>query len=128
MKTILRLDEIDETLPEIVSGKAVALVKMARSGFTVNDPEFTKGRLEPIEILGLDPFADSTVIVKARTKTKPIGQWAVGRELNRRLRKRCDAKDIEIPFPRLTPYVGQDKGGQAVPLTVAMKENTNTPI
>ena len=81
---------------------------------------------EPIEILGLDQFADSAVIVKARTKTKPIRQWAVGREFNRRLKRRFDEKDIEIPFPHLTLYVGQDKDGQAVPLNVAMKDNTNT--
>ena len=91
-----------------------------------NDSEFAKDILEPIEILGLDQFADSAVIVKARTKAKPIRQWAVGREFNRRLKKRFDEKDIEIPFPHLTLYVGQDKDGQAAPLNVAMRESANT--
>lgn len=92
------------------------------------DPEFGKDILEPIEILGLDQFADSAVIVKARTKTKPIKQWAVGREFNRRLKRRFDAKDIEIPFPHLTLYVGQDKEGQAPPLNVALNQGSKTPL
>jgi small-conductance mechanosensitive channel len=82
------------------------------------DPQFKDDILEPIEILGLDQFADSAIIIKARTKTKPIRQWAVGREFNRRLKKRFDEKDIEIPFPHVTLYMGQDKDGQSAPLRV----------
>lgn len=87
-----------------------------------NDPEFGKDILEPIEILGLDQFADSAVIIKARTKTKPIRQWAVGREFNRRLKKKFDELDIEIPFPHVTLYMGQDKSGEAPPMNVAMQK------
>ena len=83
--------------------------------------EFTEDILEPIEILGLDEFADSAIIIKARTKTKPIRQWAVGREFNRRLKKIFDARDIEIPFPHLTLYMGQDKDGSAPPINVSME-------
>ena len=86
-----------------------------------NDPEYAQDILEPIEILGLDQFADSAVVIKARTKTKPIKQWAVGREFNRRLKKRFDEKDIEIPFPHVTLYMGQDKDGQAAPMNVSMQ-------
>jgi len=78
-----------------------------------SDPKFMDDILEPIEILGLDQFADSAVIIKARTKTKPIMQWAVGREFNKRLKKKFDEKNIEIPFPHMTLYVGQDKEGKS---------------
>jgi len=88
-----------------------------------NDPQFKDDILEPIEILGLDQFADSAIIIKARTKTKPIRQWAVGREFNRRLKRRFDEKDIEIPFPHVTLYMGQDKDGQSPPLRVDTKQN-----
>jgi moderate conductance mechanosensitive channel len=86
------------------------------------DPAFGSDILEPIEILGLDQFGDSAIIIKARTKTKPIKQWSVGREFNRRLKKRFDEKDIEIPFPHVTLYMGQDKTGQAAPMHVAMQK------
>jgi small conductance mechanosensitive channel len=83
-----------------------------------NDREYRQDILEPIEILGLDEFADSAIIIKARTKTAPIQQWRVGREFNRRLKKKFDELGIEIPFPHRTIYIGQDKQGQAVPLNV----------
>ncbi|TVQ29546.1 MAG: mechanosensitive ion channel family protein [Spirochaetaceae bacterium] len=83
-----------------------------------SDPTYSDSILEPIEILGLDAFADSAVIVKARTKTRPIKQWEVGREFNRRLKKAFDARGIEIPFPHVTLYMGQDKSGDAPVLRV----------
>jgi len=85
------------------------------------DPQFNQDILEPIEILGLDQFADSAIIIKARTKTKPIRQWAVGREFNRRLKKTFDEHGIEIPFPHVTLYMGEDKSGNAPPVNVRMQ-------
>lgn len=88
-----------------------------------NDSQFAEDILEPIEILGLDQFADSAVVIKARTTTKPIKQWAVGREFNRRLKMAFDEKDIEIPFPHLTLYPGQDKTGQSPPINLKVLKN-----
>lgn len=88
-----------------------------------SDPEFQDDILEPMEILGLDKFADSAIIIKARTKTKPIKQWRVAREFNRRLKINFDEKKIEIPFPHLTLYLGKDKGGEAPPFNVTIKES-----
>jgi small conductance mechanosensitive channel len=90
------------------------------------DPDFKNDILEPLEILGLDKFADSAIIIKARTKTVPIRQWAVGREFNRRLKKRFDELDIEIPFPHVTFYPGQNKDGSAPPLNIATAPETTT--
>lgn len=86
-----------------------------------SDPQFKDDILEPIEILGLDKFADSAVIIKARNKTKPIKQWAIGREFNKRLKRVFDARDIEIPYPHMTLYIGEDKQGQASPLRLQMQ-------
>ncbi|MGE0747884.1 MAG: mechanosensitive ion channel family protein [Rhodospirillales bacterium] len=61
--------------------------------------------LEPLEVLGVDSFGDSAVVIKARIKTRPIQQWSVGREFNRRMKKRFDAEGIEIPFPHRTVYI-----------------------
>jgi len=86
-----------------------------------SDPEYSGLILEPIEILGLDRFEDSAVIVRARTKTVPIEQWKVGREFNRRLKKKFDAMGIEIPFPHITLYMGQDKQGGSPPVNVRLE-------
>ena len=64
------------------------------------DESFAFMILEPLEIAGLDRFADSSIIIKARLKTQPIRQWAVGREFNKRMKAAFDANGIEIPFPQ----------------------------
>ncbi len=72
------------------------------------DPDYGQFILEPLDILGLDQFGDSAVVIKARIKTKPVKQWFVGREFNRRMKLAFDAKGIEIPFPHRTIYVRQE--------------------
>jgi small conductance mechanosensitive channel len=71
------------------------------------EPEYGSVMLEPLEISGVDAFADSGVIIKARLKTLPLKQWMVGREYRRRLKKAFDAEKIEIPFPHRTLYMGE---------------------
>ena len=71
------------------------------------DPEFQDKIIEPIEILGLDQFADSAQVIKARLKTKPSMQWIVTREYNKRLKVAFDNENIEIPFPHTTIYWGE---------------------
>lgn len=87
-----------------------------------NDPEFKDDILEPIEILGLDQFASSSIVIKARTTTMPIKQWRVGREFNRRLKKKFDELGIEIPFPHVTLYMGEDKEGKSPPLRIMREQ------
>ena len=74
--------------------------------------------LEPIEIMGLDRFEDSAVVIRARIKTMPQMQWKVGREFNRLLKTAFDKHGIEIPFPHVTVYQGQGKEGTAPPLNI----------
>lgn len=99
--------------------EVIAVIKEVDAGLR-EDEEYKADILEPIEILGLDKFGDSAIIIKARTKTKPIKQWRVAREFNRRLKKAFDERNIEIPFPHVTLYPGQDKDGSAPPLHVMM--------
>jgi small conductance mechanosensitive channel len=87
-----------------------------------NDPEFKDDILEPIEILGLDQFASSSIVIKARTTTLPIKQWRVGREFNRRLKMKFDELGIEIPFPHVTLYMGEGKDGMSPPLRITREK------
>jgi small conductance mechanosensitive channel len=73
--------------------------------------------LEPIEILGVDEFADSAVKIKARLKTLPLQQWTVGREYRRRLKKAFDAEGIDFPLPQRTLYMGETRA----PFQIAVK-------
>lgn len=91
------------------------------------DPAFKDDILDPLEMLGVDQFAHSAVIIKCRVKTQPIKQWRIGREMNRRIKKTFDAKGIEIPFPHQTIYWGEAKQGTPPPLYVARLQQTHRP-
>ncbi|MGE3803301.1 MAG: mechanosensitive ion channel domain-containing protein [Gemmataceae bacterium] len=68
------------------------------------DPKFSRLILEDPEMLGVDAFADSAVVIKFFIKTRPLQQWTVRRELLRRIKRKFDDLNIEIPFPHRTVY------------------------
>jgi small-conductance mechanosensitive channel len=86
------------------------------------DPLFGEKILEPLELIGVDNFADSAVVIRVRIKTKPIEQWNVGREYRRRLKKAFDAEGIEIPFPHRSLYVGEACGPLKVEVLGSLAE------
>lgn len=61
--------------------------------------------LAPLEILGLNSFEDSAVVIRARFKTKPIKQWEVGRAFNQEIKRKFDEVGIEIPFPQCSLHM-----------------------
>lgn len=79
------------------------------------DENFMNFILAPLEVVGIDRFADSAVIIKARIKTNPGKQWSVGREFNRRMKRAFDREGIEIPFPQRTVTVRNETGGPLPP-------------
>jgi small conductance mechanosensitive channel len=74
---------------------------------------------DDLEIIGVDAWADSAVVLVCRLKVvPPIEQFGVRREYLKRLKQAFDARGIEIPFPHLTVYPGQLKDGSAPALRV----------
>ena len=69
--------------------------------------------LEDIEIAGVQDWGDSDVVLRCRFKTVALEQWNVRRAFLGRLKQAFDARGIEIPYPHLTIYAGQDKEGNA---------------
>ena len=65
------------------------------------DPAFSGRILQPLEIAGVDQWADSSVMIKARIQVKPLEQWHVRREFLKRLKIAFDAKGLEIPVPHV---------------------------
>lgn len=74
--------------------------------------------ISEIEIIGVESLEASAVILRCRLKVNPLEQWNVRREFLKRLKRGLQEKDIEIPYPHLTVYAGQDKEGLAPPLRV----------
>jgi moderate conductance mechanosensitive channel len=78
------------------------------------DPDWKARIADDTEIIGVERWADSAVILRCRLKVAPaIQQWNVRREFLKRLKKAFDERGIEIPFPHLTLYPGQGKDGSA---------------
>jgi small conductance mechanosensitive channel len=100
---------------------AVYAVMREVAGNLRADPEFADKIEDDIEIAGVDNWADSAVVIRCRFKVRPLEQWGVRRAYLYRLKKAFDDAGIEIPYPHLTVYAGQDKQGQAAPLPLMLK-------
>jgi small conductance mechanosensitive channel len=80
------------------------------------DSEWRARIADELEMMGVEKWGDSAVVLRARIRVvPPIQQWNVKREYLKRLKKAFDGRGIEIPFPHLTVYAGQGKDGTAPP-------------
>jgi small-conductance mechanosensitive channel len=90
------------------------------------DPLFSQDIIAPMEILGLDRFTESGIILRARTTTKPSQQWRVAREFNRRLKMAFDEKNIEMPSSAITVHMAQDRKGSSPRFSAEANGNADT--
>lgn len=85
---------IDVVLPFRVDTDRI-METMRRVGAEMKaEKEFASVILEPIEVLGVDNFTETTVTIKARFKTQPAQQYFVGREFRRRLKYALQAAGL----------------------------------
>jgi len=94
------LDEVYEVLTKI-------------GGELRNDEIIGPKILKDLEIQGVQDLADSAVIVRCRFKTVALEQWSVRRAFLGRIKREFDSSGIEIPYPHMTVYAGQDKQSNA---------------
>jgi len=87
------------------------------------DPVVGPTILEDIEIQGVQDLADSAVILRCRFKTVALEQWNVRRAFLGWLKPAFDAHGIEIPYPHLTVYAGQDRLGNAPAFRITGKDS-----
>ena len=64
------------------------------------DPDWADLILEEPQILGVDDFDDSALIIRVWIKTQPMKQWDVSREFRRRFKLAIQSSDTDIPFPQ----------------------------
>ena len=63
----------------------------------LRDPQWGPLLVEPPEVLGIENWTNTGVVVRMTAKTLPLKQWDVSRELRHRIKKRFDAERITIP-------------------------------
>ncbi len=83
------LNETPERVTTVVKEAADAMRK---------EPRWANLILEPLDVMGVEKFVDLAWVMRVRMKTQPASRWAVGRELNRRIKEAFDALGIESPF------------------------------
>jgi small conductance mechanosensitive channel len=88
--------------------RVIELVKEAGAEL-LTDPLYAPSILEPVEVLGLDAFTESSVTLKVRIKTVPLKQWEVGRELRKRIKIVMDRAGVRIPFPQLQIHITRER-------------------
>ncbi|ANB09981.1 mechanosensitive ion channel protein MscS [Streptomyces ambofaciens] len=64
------------------------------------DPDFADLLLEDVSVWGVQALDADGVTVRVAVRTVPLQQWAVTRELRRRVKDALDAAGIDIPFAR----------------------------
>jgi small-conductance mechanosensitive channel len=69
------------------------------------DSGWSESIVERLDVIGVDKFTDSAMVIRSRLKTLPLRQWAVGHEFNRRMKKAFDELGIEMPAINQTAYL-----------------------
>ncbi|MGO8917370.1 MAG: mechanosensitive ion channel domain-containing protein, partial [Stellaceae bacterium] len=76
--------------------RAIAVLREVADGMR-QDPDWAPSIVEPLDVIGVDRFTDTAMVIRARLKTVPLRQFPVGREFNRRMKKAFDQHGIEMP-------------------------------
>jgi small conductance mechanosensitive channel len=82
------------------------------------EPHWASAIRDDLDVMGVEKFTATGWVLRARIKTTPSQRWAVGRELNRRIKYRFDELAIESQF---TSYRAL---GQTPPAFIQMTEET----
>ena len=76
----------------------------------------------PLEILGVDRFEDSAVVIRCRIATTPAGQESVRAEIARRVGKAFNQYVLEIPFPQRGLVRADSEPLRAPPLYIVVHD------
>lgn len=79
--------------------KVMAVLKDIYDNELKTQPQMAEKIISDIELIGLDRFEDSSIVIRVRIKTHPKQQWAVQREFNKLILNRFKKENIEIPYP-----------------------------
>ena len=88
-----------EISPEADVDKALRIVKETACGMQT-DEEWKESAIDPINVLGVNNISHNGIEILLWFKTEPGTQFALGRELRRRLKYAFDRENIDIGIPQ----------------------------
>ncbi|MBB6308474.1 mechanosensitive ion channel domain-containing protein [Xanthobacter tagetidis] len=106
--------------------EALAVMAEVAQDMAENGP-LAETIIGPFEVVGVEGLKESSVWLRGRFKTRPLGQWNVRREFYRRIKAAFDARGFQVPYPHQTVYFGEDKKGGAPPLRMVRGEAGTAP-
>lgn len=84
-----------------------------------HEEEYREVYLDEPEIWGVENLGTDSVDIRLVIKTQPGKQWAIARELRRRIKRAFDTASVEIPFPQRTVWLRTEQpvalGGSDAP-------------
>jgi small-conductance mechanosensitive channel len=79
--------------PERIAGVVRDIARALRE-----EPRWASCIRDDLEVLGIDRFVDLAYIMRVRIMTLPSQRWAVGREMNERIKQKFDELAIDSPI------------------------------
>jgi moderate conductance mechanosensitive channel len=107
--------------------QAAATILAAARALAADDG-FAENFLDEPEILGVQELGADSVDIRVVIKTRPGVQWAMARELRRRIKYALDDAHIEIPFPQRTMWLRTDMSDTGTPLTDVVTGQTDGEV
>lgn len=87
--------------------KAISVLNNISKEIAKNNSNIVEGPT----VLGVSNLGESDVVLSVIAKTKPMEQWAVERELRKKIKEAFDREGIEIPYPRRVIIKGEENYG-----------------
>jgi moderate conductance mechanosensitive channel len=87
-----------------------------------DDEKFGPLILEEPEMWGIESVTADAVVLRLVVKTQPLQQWAVARELRRRIKDRFDAEGIGVAHPQSAVWIAGES-----PAPTRPAEDDDTP-
>ena len=86
-----------------------------RIGMEMAEDEYYKDLIKtPPKVLRVQNFGDSGIDIRILGDVRPMKQWEVTGELRKRLKKAFDEEGIEIPWPHVKLFFGENQADNAV--------------
>ena len=92
-----------------------------------DDEEWKALLVEAPEVPGIESFDSGSVTIRMTAKTLPLKQWDVARELRRRLKRRLDEEDIEVPLGQTLLWERTEAPPQEFPAALAARAAAGSP-
>lgn len=74
----------------------------------VFEKEKIKGLIAEPQVLGIEEFSDSSVVIRITADCEIDENWQIERELRRVIKNRLEETGIEIPFPQRVVHIKED--------------------